>query len=180
MMQPMVIKLLRGLGQVLRGAVSAVLALLILFEEWGWAPLQGLLSRLGRLPLLRQLERLIQRLPPRAALVLFLLPALLLLPVKLAALALIVRGKPLLGALVIVVAKLLGTAGVARLFTLTQPALLQMPWFARLYLRWVGWKAALLLSVRMSWAWHKASALKRRLRQRWADWRQGRRQTPRR
>ena len=98
----------------------------------------------------------------------FLLPALLLLPVKLAALALIVRGKPLLGALVIVVAKLLGTAVVARLFTLTQPALLQMPWFARLYLRWVGWKAALLLSVRMSWAWRKASALKRRLRQRWA------------
>ena len=160
--------ILRAIGYLLRGLATVVIALLILFEEWGWAPLQGLLTRLGRLPLLRQLERLIRRLPPRAALVLFLLPALLLLPVKLAALALIVRGKPLLGALVIVVAKLLGTAVVARLFTLTQPALLQMPWFARLYLRWMGWKAALLLSVRMSWAWHKASALKRRLRQRWA------------
>ena len=178
MMQAMFTRLLRGLAQLLRGAVSAVLALLILFEEWGWEPLQRALARLGQLPVLRQLERLIMRLPPRAALVLFLLPTLLLLPVKLLALALIARGKPWLGALVIIIAKLVGTAVVARLFTLTRPALLQMPWFASVYRRWSGWKAALLLQVRMSWAWRKARALKRRLRQRWAAWRHGRGQTP--
>ena len=178
-MQTMFTTLLRGLMQLLRGAASAVLALLILFEEWGWEPLQRGLARLGQLPVLRQIERLILRLPPRAALVVFLLPALLLLPVKLAALALIARGKPLLGALVIIVAKLVGTAVVARLFTLTRPALLQMPWFAKVYHRWVGWKAALLLRVRMSWVWRRASAFKQRLRQRWAAWRQARRPTPR-
>ena len=178
-MQAMVIKLLRGIRQVLRGAVSAVLALLILFEEWGWEPLQRQLARLGQLPVLHRLEQLIVRLPPRAALLVLLLPALLLLPVKLAALGLMARGKPLLGALVIIVSKLVGTAIVARLFTLTRPALLQMPWFARLYVRWVGWKTALLLRVRTFWAWRKASALKRLLRQRWAAWRQARGQAPR-
>lgn len=160
-------------GRALRAAFTGLLALLILFEEWGWDPLQRALARLGRLPLLRQIEGLISRLPPRAALVVFLLPMLLLLPIKLAALALIARGQPILGALVIVAAKLVGTATVARLFALTRPALMQLAWFARLYLRWAGWKSALLLRVRASWAWRTARAVKRRLRQRWARWPHG-------
>jgi hypothetical protein len=162
--------LLRGLGRGLRAGFTGLLALLILFEEWGWEPLQRVLARLGRLPLLRQIEGLISRLPPPAALALFLLPTLFLLPIKLAALGLMARGQPLLGALVIVVAKLVGTAIVARLFTLTRPALMQLAWFARLYLRWASWKAALLLRVRASWAWRTARAVKRLVRQRWARW----------
>lgn len=165
--------LLRSLGRGLRAAATGLLALLILFEEWGWGPLQLALARLGQLPLLRQIEGLIVRLPPRVALAVFLLPTLLLLPIKLAALALIARGQPILGALVIVLAKLVGTAIVARLFILTRPALLQLAWFARLYLRWAGWKAALLLRVRASWAWRTGRAVKRLVRQRWARWQRG-------
>ena len=163
----------RALARALSQAVGALLALLILFEEWGWEPLQRALARIARLPLLRQLEALIVRLPPRAALVVFLLPALLLLPVKLGALWLIGQGQRVLGLLLIVLAKLVGTAIVARLFTLTRPALLSMPWFAMLYRRWVGWKAVLLARVRMSWAWRTALVLKRAARQRWARWRSG-------
>ena len=165
--------LLRGVGRGLRAVLTGLLALLILFEEWGWEPLQRALARLGQLPLLRQIEGLIAGLPPHAALAVFVLPTLLLLPVKLAALALITRGQPILGALVIVVAKLVGTAIVARLFTLTRPALMQLAWFARLYLRWDGWKAALLQQVRASWAWRTARAVKRLVRQRWARWQRG-------
>lgn len=154
----------------LRRAGGALLALLILFEEWGWEPLQRLLARLGRLPLLRQLEARIARLPPYAALVVFFVPALLLLPVKLAALALIAHGQRLLGLTVIVLAKLMGTAIVARLFTLTRPALMQLPWFVRLYGRWTAWKEALLARVRASWAWRWGRVLKRQARQRWARW----------
>ena len=166
----MIPALLRGAGRLLRAIATGLLALLILFEEWGWDPLQRALARLGRLPLLRQIEGLITRLPPYAALAFFLLPTLLLLPIKLAALALIARGQPVLGALVIVAAKVVGTAIVARLFILTRPALLQLAWFVRLYLRWVGWKAALLLHVRASWAWRTARAVKRLVRQRWWRW----------
>jgi len=159
---------LRLLRTGLRHLGMALLALLILFEEWGWVPLQRLMARLGRLPVLRRLEAAVARLPPRAALAVFLLPTLLLLPVKLLALWLIGQGKALLGGAVIVLAKLVGTALVARLFTLTQPALLTMPWFASLYGRWTAWKEALLARVRASWAWRVGRIFKRRVRRMWA------------
>jgi hypothetical protein len=143
------------------------LALLILFEEWGWEPLQRLLARIGRWPGLRWLEARIQRLPPPAALALFLLPSLALLPVKLLALWLIGQGQAGLGLGVILAAKLVGTAVVARLFSLTQPALMQLAWFARLYTRWTGWKDALLAQVRASGPWRWGRALARRLRRAW-------------
>jgi len=159
---------LRLLRSGLRHAGLALLALLILFEEWGWEPLQRLMARIGRLPLLRRLETLIARLPPRAALAVLLLPTLLLLPVKLLALWLIGQGKAVLGGVVIVLAKLVGTALVARLFNLTQPALMTMPWFASLYGRWSAWKHALLARVRASWAWRAGRVFKRRVRRMWA------------
>ena len=44
------------------------LALLILFEEWGWEPLQRVLARIGAWRGLRWIESAIRRLPPYAAL----------------------------------------------------------------------------------------------------------------
>ena len=152
---------LRALGRGLRHVATALLALLIVFEEWGWEPLQRLLARLGRWPVLRQIEAAVVRLPPAAALAVLLLPTLLLLPVKLAALWLIAKGHKLLGLAVILLAKLVGTAVVARLFALTRPALLRMPWFASLYGRWLPWKTGLLAWVRSSWAWRAGRVLKR-------------------
>jgi hypothetical protein len=155
----------------LRRGFEALLALLILFEEWGWQPLQRLAARITQLPPLAWLERRIAALPPWAALAVFFLPALALLPIKLAALWLIGKGRAGLGLLVIVAAKLVGTALVARLFQLTQPALMQMAWFARLYGRWAAWKEALLARVRASWAWRVGRVVKRRWAQRVARWR---------
>ncbi|HEX2009844.1 MAG TPA: hypothetical protein VJN44_02790 [Roseateles sp.] len=160
--------MLKALLQPLRWLVRLILALLILFEEWGWEPLQRAMAALARLPLLRQLEAGIRRLPPYAALALLLLPSLLILPVKLLALWLIAKGKAVLGLAVILAAKLVGTAVLARLFQLIQPALLRLAWFARLYGRWTAWKEALLAWVRASGAWRMARALKLRLRR----WRQ--------
>lgn len=153
--------------RVLRGLLGLVLALVILFEEWGWEPLQRAMAWFGRLPGLRWIERRLRALPPYGALAMFLLPTLLLLPVKLLALWLIGRGKVLAGTLVIIAAKLVGTAIVARLFNLTQPALMQLAWFARLYQRWHDWKEALLAWVRASWPWRVGSILRRRLRRLW-------------
>ena len=155
----------------LRRAFEALLALLILFEEWGWEPLKRAMAWVMRWPPLAWLERHIAALPPYAALAVFALPMLLLLPVKLAALWLIARGQALLGVMVIVVAKVLGTALVARLFHLTQPALMRLGWFARFYARWTAWKEALLTQVRASWAWRVARVVKHRVAQRLARWR---------
>lgn len=173
MMRFMLTDLPRAVLRGLRHAATGLLALLILFEEWGWEPLQRGLAALGRLPVLRRVEGLVSGLPPRAALAVFLLPTLLLLPVKLLALFLIGHGQRLLGLAVIVVAKVVGTAIVARLFTLTQPALMRLPWFATLYRRWAVWKQGLLARVRASWAWRAGRAARHRLRQRWRRWRHG-------
>ncbi len=150
---------------------GALVALVILFEEWGWEPLQRLMAAIGRLPPLAWLERRIAALPPWGALVVFFVPALGLLPVKLLALWLIGQGQHLLGVLIIVAAKVAGTAIVARLFALTQPALMRMPWFARLFTRWTVWKEEVLARVRASWAWRVGRVVKHRVAQRVRAWR---------
>jgi len=151
----------------LRRAAEALLALLILFEEWGWEPLQQAMARLARLPVLRSLERWVGRLSPGPALAVFLVPSLMLVPVKLAALWFIGEGQPMMGLAVLVLAKLVGTAVVARLFALTRPALLRMPRFAAVYARWVAFKAELLALVRDSWAWRTGRAMRLRVRRWW-------------
>jgi hypothetical protein len=155
----------------LRRALEALLALLILFEEWGWEPLKRAMAWVARWPPFAWLERRIERLPPYVALAVFMVPMLLLLPVKLAALWLIGRGQALWGLVVIVAAKLAGTALVARLFHLTQPALMRLAWFAAFYARWTAWKDGVLARVRASWVWRESRIVKHRLRQQVARWR---------
>ena len=151
----------------LRRALGVLVALIVLFEEWGWDSLQAVLARLARWPPLGRLEAWIATLPPRAAVVLFLVPALLLLPAKIAALWFIGGGHLLFGLLVVVIAKLVGTALVARLFTLTRPALMQVPWFARWYARWTAWKDFWIARVRASWAWRYGRFARRKVVRRW-------------
>lgn len=157
--------------RLIGGLAGWLLALVIVFEEWGWEPLQRLLARIGRWPGLRWVEGAVRRLPPWAAVLVFAVPSLMLLPIKLLALWTIGHGHVLLGMLIIVAAKLVGTAVLARLFTLTQPALLQLAWFAWVYTRWVRLKAVLLARVRASWPWRVGRVLKRQWRQRWQAWR---------
>ena len=92
-------------------------------------------------------------------------------PVKLGALWLIGQGHVVAGAVVIVTAKVAGTAIVARLFTPTRPALMRLLWFAQLHGRWTRWKNALLERVRASRPWRAARVLKHQARRRWQAWR---------
>jgi hypothetical protein len=157
---------MRGL-RWLRRAFEALLALLILFEEWGWEPARRAMAWIMRWPPLAWVERGIARLPPYAALAVCAVPALLLLPVKVAALWLIGHGQATSGLAVIVAAKLAGTALLARLFQLTQPALMTLGWFAHGFGRWTLWKEALFARIRTSWAWRVSRVIKKRVLQRW-------------
>lgn len=148
-------RLLRGLFNI---SVGPVLALVLIFEEWGWEPLQRLIGRLARLPLWARMEALIRGLPPYAALLVFFVPTLLLFPVKLLALYWIGKGHAVLGLTVVLAAKMLGTAAVARLFALTHPALMRLAWFASLYGRWKPWKDALIAQVKASGLWRTLQA----------------------
>ncbi len=154
------------LKRLVRRVLLAPVVLLLLFEEWGWAPLAALVARLTRLPLWSRLERWIGGLSAWAALALFVAPMLALFPVKLAALFLLAQGKLKTALVLLVAAKLLGTAVLARLFQLTQPALMQLAWFAYWYPRWKDWKDGVLARVHASAAWQWA----RNTRARAADW----------
>ena len=71
------------------------------------------------------------------------------------------------GLALLVVAKILGTAVVARLFQLTQPQLMRMGWFARADGRWFAWKTRVVASLSESSGWVAAQALVARLRALW-------------
>ena len=156
--------MLKALFAPLRWLIRVVLAAVILFEEWGWEPLRRVFALFAKLPVIRQFETGLKRLPPRWAFVVLLLPSLLILPIKLAAVWLVAQGHVALGVGVIIAAKVFGTALLAWLFQLIQPALMQLPWFARFYARWAAWKAELLAWVRASAAWRTARAIKLRVR----------------
>jgi hypothetical protein len=155
--------------QLVRRTLIAVVALVILFEEWGWEPLAALVARLARLPFFAWIEERIRRLPPYAALASYAVPALLLVPVKLAALFLIAHHHAMLGLCVIIAAKVAGTAVLARLFALTQPTLMRLGWFARWYPRWKAWKDRVMDEVRSSPAWQAARKAKAAFAAQWAQ-----------
>ena len=78
---------------VLKRVLEFLLALVIVFEEWGWRPLADLLGRLARWRPWAAVESVIIRLPPYAALVVFVLPSALLLPLKFLALFLVAKAR---------------------------------------------------------------------------------------
>ena len=162
--------MIKGLTTAIRWILTPFVAIILLFEEWGWVPLSALLKRLARLPLWAWLERQITRLPAWAALLVLAVPAVLLFPIKLMALFLIRHGQVTLGITVLISAKLLGTALVARLFQLTEPALMQFGWFAKWYPRWKAWKDRLLEGIRASKLWLLSRSLKARVKTSVVSW----------
>ena len=155
---------MRFVHKLLKALLLSAVALFLLFEEWGWEPLAAAFAALGRLPVWRQLERLIVRLPPWAALLAFGVPMLALIPIKLLAVYLLGQGHLATGLGIIVLAKLAGTAFAARLFQLTQPALMQIRWFANIYVPWKIWKDHKLRQVRSSLPWRWGRKLRHRVK----------------
>ena len=145
------LRLLKALGMW-------AIALVLIFEEWGWEPLARVLAWIGSWPGFRWIEARIRQMPPYGALALFMVPVLALLPIKLLALYALGHGHAVLGISVILAAKVGGTAITARLFMLTQSTLMQLAWFARWFNRWIEWKNALLQRVKQSAAWQAIQA----------------------
>ena len=154
--------LLRDLLALARLVLRTALAILIVFEEWGWRPLARALASVSHLPVVARLEAAIQRLPPYGALAVFAVPSLLLVPLKLLAVFLIATGHAVTAACLFIAAKVVGTAVVARLFQLTESQLLQIPWCKRVHDVVMPWKEGLAAWVRTTWAWRYGRVIKSR------------------
>jgi hypothetical protein len=154
------IALWRVTRPLLVAAAQIAFALVVMFEEWGWQPIAQAMAALGRIPLLAALERGITRLPPYGALAVFAVPGLLLIPVKLLAVYLFASGDYVQGLTLLITAKVVSTALVARIFHLTQPTLMQIAWFKSAHDWFVPWKEAMFAWIRASWAWRAGRFVK--------------------
>jgi hypothetical protein len=135
------------------------LALIFLFEAWLWHRLEAIISRLVALiglPALKlRVAGAIEGLPPTATLAVFLIPIMLLLPLKFLGLWLLARGSWLGAMAVIVMAKIISMGVTAFIFEITRPKLLQLAWFARFY----GW-----VLVGLAWAHRQTDPIKQQIR----------------
>lgn len=147
-----------------RAVLLWVLAVLILFEEWGWDPLARAIAAITRLPVFRQINAWIAGLSPRAALGVFAVPVVCLLPFKFGAVYLIAAGHQLAGIVLILAAKVVGTALTAHLYTLTRSALMQIAWFARILNWWLPFKARVLAYVKATRIWRNVSVFVRQVK----------------
>jgi hypothetical protein len=136
-----------------------LLALVFLFEAWLWerlAPVVGWV--VGCVPWASFKARLaasIERLPPYPTLLVFLVPVLLLLPLKFLGLWMLAHGF-WLGALgVLALAKVMSLGVTAFIFDLTRPKLLQLPWFRWFYEHMLVW---------LAWAHDLVDPVKRRIK----------------
>lgn len=161
-------------GRRLLAPLVYLAALLLMLEEWLWETTQALLARIPDWPWLLTLQRWVGKLPPYAALVIFVAPSLLLVPVKLLALLSITHGHPTLGLAIIIAAKVLGTALVARIYALTRKSLLSLAWFARWHDKLLAFKDRVIAQLHASAGWRRARRLVlalrhalQALRQRW-------------
>lgn len=145
-------------------ALNILVALILLFEEWGWRPLSNLLARLARYPLWAKLEMFIAGLPPYGALLALGIPSAVLIPAKLLGVYFLTTGHFISAGVVIFLAKIASTALIARVFLLTKPALMQIGWFARAHDVFVPWKDAMFERVRASWVWRYGRIVKWRAR----------------
>ncbi len=119
-----------------------LLALLFLLEAWLWDHLKPIVARIVNVipwdGLKTQLARLIDRLPPWAVLFVFIIPFIVMLPLKFLEVYFLAT-RNWLGALgVIVFVKAAGLGITAFIFEVTRDKLLQMAWFRRMY-AWFNW-----------------------------------------
>jgi hypothetical protein len=136
-----------------------LLALVFLFEAWLWghlAPIVGwVVARIPWATFKARVAAASERLPPYPTLLVFLIPVILLLPLKVAGFWMLAHGFWLGAMAVLSFAKVVSLGVTAFIFDLTRPKLLELPWFRWLYERVIVW---------LAWAHGLIDPIKRRLK----------------
>jgi hypothetical protein len=136
-----------------------LLAIVFLFEAWLWSHLEPIVEWIvARVPLRAVKARIagiVRKMPPAATLAVFIVPIVLLFPLKLLGLWLLAHKHWLAAGLVLIFAKLVGLAVTAFVFEMTKPKLLKLAWFRWLYER---------VLMALAWAHRLVDPVKRRIR----------------
>jgi hypothetical protein len=114
-----------------------VLAVAFLVEAWLWDHLKPVVARIvDFVPwdrLKAHLAARIETLSPTATLAVFLVPLVVLCPIKLLEFGLLAHRRWVSAIIVLVLTKMIGLGVTAFIFDVTRQTLLQIPWFHRLY-----------------------------------------------
>jgi hypothetical protein len=136
-----------------------ILALLLLVEAWLWDHLEPIVARVVNFVPWRKFKiavaRWVEDLPPYAALGVFVVPFVVVLPMKFLGLYFITTGNWFGTVATLSLAKLLGLGVTAFVFDATRDKLLQISWFRRMY-DWV-------MSAR-DWAYAQTEPIRARIR----------------
>ena len=134
------------MGPVMRRALKPLwifLALVFLFEAWLWKHLtafaHAVIDYLPWRAFKERFAKFVDGLSPYATLPVFILPFILLLPLKFIQVYLIVHHRWFSAIAVLVLAKLLGLGITAFIFEITKPKLMQLAWFRWLYELMLVW-----------------------------------------
>ena len=126
--------------------VWVLLAILFLIEAWLWDRLEPVVARLvASVPLeaLKEwLSKRVDAMAPATTLIVFIVPALSLVPLKIIGLWLLVHRCWMGAAAILLLAKLLCLGVTAFVFDVTREKLLEMAWFERLYWSVLGLRAS--------------------------------------
>lgn len=149
------------LKRALELAFIPVAAAIVFVEDVLLHYLGVAMAALAKWPPVAHLEAWLGRLPPWAALLAFVAPSTLVLPVKLAAVWFALQGRFGLATASIVVGKMLATALLARLYRVLRPTLVTMPWFLASETWLFAWRDRLYGFVRALPVWQRTVALVR-------------------
>jgi hypothetical protein len=120
-----------------------LLALVFLFEAWLWEnlrPIVGwIVDRIRWETLKARVAQWIDHLPPAATFLVFLVPVVLLLPLKIVGLWMLAHGSWLGAMATLAIAKVISMGVTAFIFDVTRPKLLQLAWFRWLYDHVIVW-----------------------------------------
>jgi len=126
--------------------VWVLLAIVFLIEAWLWDRLEPVVARLvAAVPLeaLKQwLSKRVDALSPATTLIVFFVPALSLVPLKIIGLWLLVDRCWMGAVAILLLAKFLCVGVTAFVFDVTREKLLEMAWFERLYWSVLGLRAS--------------------------------------
>jgi hypothetical protein len=154
----------RHLKRALELAFVPVAAAIVFIEDVLLHYLGVAMAAFARWPPVARLEAWLARLPPWAAVVAFVGPSTLVLPVKFAAVWFALQGKFLMATVAIGIGKIVATALVARLYKVLRPTLIRLSWYLRAETWVFTWRDWLYGFVRALPAWQKMQAMLRRMR----------------
>jgi len=139
-------------------------AVLLLIEEWLWQGAARLQRALARLPPVAACAEWVRRRTPYQALALFVLPLLVLVPLKGVIVLAFVHGRIVLATTVLVLEKVIFSLVFAALYQLTEPAITQIGWVLRAQVAFLHVRRALHAWLERQPAYREARAWLRRIR----------------